>query len=75
VPAYNEAGYLPATLRSLSAQHSDAGVEILVVDNNSTDATAHIARSFGGRVVSESEPGVCQSRKRCMIEAAGTSVI
>jgi hypothetical protein len=75
VPAYNEADYLPATLRSLCAQHSDAGVEILVVDNNSSDATAEVARSFGVKVVSEPQPGVCQARQRGLLEAAGTIVI
>ena len=32
-------------------------VEVVVVDNNSTDRTADVARSAGARVVSESRPG------------------
>ena len=72
VPAYNEEGFLAETLRSLRHQDYKGPYEIVVVDNNSTDATAEIARSFnsqgfnsqrsdvGGfdvRVVSEIEPG------------------
>ncbi len=75
MPAYNEAEYLPATLRSLSTQHSGAGVEIVVVDNNSTDATAEVARSFGVRVIAEPEAGVCQARQRGLLEATGEIVI
>ena len=53
VPAYNEEAFLPETLRSLRRQDYPGAYEIVVVDNNSTDATAEIARSFGVRVVSE----------------------
>ena len=58
IPAFNEAAYLGAALDSLEAAaahlraHSGAEVEVIVVDNNSTDDTAAIARSKrrkGGR--------------------------
>src|SRR5271154_4544010 len=46
VPARNEAGNLPRCLESLR------GVgEIYVIDSQSTDDTAEIARSFGATVV------------------------
>lgn len=45
VPAYNEAAGIEATLRSLAAStHPD--VEIIVVDDGSTDGTADIAESL-----------------------------
>ena len=43
VPAFNESAYLPATLDTLETAaehlraHSGAEVDIVVVDNNSTD--------------------------------------
>ena len=59
VPAFNEAGYLPVTLDALEAAaerlhaRSDAAVDTVVIDNNSTDATADIARSKGVAVIVE----------------------
>ncbi|MFD1920323.1 polysaccharide deacetylase family protein [Streptomyces beijiangensis] len=44
VPAYNESACIADTLRSLAA--SDHPVEIIVVDDGSTDDTAEIARSL-----------------------------
>jgi glycosyltransferase involved in cell wall biosynthesis len=75
VPAYNEEAFLPETLRSLRHQNYPGTYEIIVVDNNSTDATAEIARSFGVRVVDEPAPGVCQARQRGLVEAVGEVVI
>jgi dolichyl-phosphate beta-glucosyltransferase len=49
VPAFNEEARLPATLTALrahllSAQESAGPIEVIVVDNASTDATAKVAR-------------------------------
>src|SRR5829696_1436522 len=46
VPAYNEAGSIADTIRSLQAQTVPID-EIVVVDDCSTDDTARIARGFG----------------------------
>jgi glycosyltransferase involved in cell wall biosynthesis len=55
IPAYNEEKYLPATLESvrLSLEPIGDAAELIVVDNESTDATAEIAQRFGAKVVSE----------------------
>jgi dolichyl-phosphate beta-glucosyltransferase len=50
VPAFNEEARLPATLAALrahllSAQESAGPLEVIVVDNASTDATAELARA------------------------------
>jgi glycosyltransferase involved in cell wall biosynthesis len=68
VPAYNEATLLPACLDSLARQDVSGGVEVIVVDNASTDATAAIAQARGAIVVREDRAGVCFARQ------AGTSV-
>jgi len=68
IPAFNEAGYIPETLDRLGAaeQHfkaiSDAAVQILVVDNASTDRTAELAQSAGATVVHEAERNIARVR-------------
>jgi glycosyltransferase involved in cell wall biosynthesis len=49
VPAYNEAAALPATLAELRSQVPD--IDVLVVSDGSSDATASIARGAGVRVI------------------------
>ncbi|MCG5215755.1 glycosyltransferase [Streptosporangium soli] len=56
VPAYNEAAGIEGTLRALAAQ-DDQDFTLLVVDNDSTDGTADIARRHGVRVVGEPRKG------------------
>jgi len=75
VPAYNEEAYLGDCLASLRAQDFSGPVEIIVVDNNSSDRTAAVARSFGVTVVFEPEPGVCQARQRGTAGARGHIVV
>lgn len=75
VPAYNEAGFIGGCLDSLLQQDFQGDFEIIVVDNNSTDQTAEIARSRGVTVVQESEPGVCWARQRGTTMARGEIVI
>jgi glycosyltransferase involved in cell wall biosynthesis len=50
VPAWNEEENLPAVLAELAA--GLPGADVLVVDDGSTDGTAHVAREGGAAVVS-----------------------
>src|SRR6266536_6323603 len=54
IPAYNEETELPSTLGAIRAATSDLSqpLEIIVVDDASTDATPEIAEQAGARVVS-----------------------
>ncbi|MEX2007061.1 MAG: glycosyltransferase family A protein [Candidatus Saccharimonadales bacterium] len=45
IPAYNEENYIGACLRSIAAQ-TDEPNEVIVVDNNCSDNTVKIAKSF-----------------------------
>jgi glycosyltransferase involved in cell wall biosynthesis len=53
VPAHNEQRYLPACLASIAhaARSIDCDVEVVVVANRCTDATAEIARAAGAVVI------------------------
>lgn len=52
LPAFNEGGHIGACLEAIRANIQDPGsVEILVIDNGSTDQTASEARSRGVRVI------------------------
>lgn len=52
LPCLDEAASLPGVLAALPA-----GYTALVVDNNSTDGTAEVARRHGAEVITESRPG------------------
>lgn len=65
IPAFNEEAYLGGTLASVKISQNSlphrAG-EIIVVDNNSTDNTAQVAKSFGATVVFEPVNQISRAR-------------
>ncbi len=64
IPVYNEESHLKACLQSIANQ-SDAPDEVIVVDNNSTDRSVEIARSFHFvRVIKESQQGITPARNK-----------
>ncbi len=81
VPAYNEEAYLPATLASIKdaaaamTGNSGASVEILVVDNNSTDATASVAMANGTTVLHETVQGIARARNTGARHAEGDVLV
>lgn len=70
VPAYNEEAVLEQCLRALESQ-TVKPYEVIVVDNNSTDKTAEIARRFDVRLVTEKKQGIIHTRARGFDEARG----
>lgn len=71
IPAYNEAEYLGDCLRAISEQ-TVRPWEVIVVDNNSTDETAAIARKFDFvTLISESRQGVVYARDAGFDRATG----
>ena len=77
IPAYNEAGYLEATLihAKRAAEVYQGPVEIIVVDNNSTDGTADIARAQGVQVVFEPQNQIARARNAGAAEARGDYLV
>jgi glycosyltransferase involved in cell wall biosynthesis len=70
IPAFNEEKFLPKCLESLENQDFK-DLEIIVVDNNSTDRTAEIAKKFGAILVSEKNQGVAFARQKGFLKAKG----
>jgi len=64
IPAFNEEKFIRKTVESVlrSGALYPGPIEIIVVDNNSTDATARIARKSGARVVFESKNQIARAR-------------
>jgi len=77
VPAYNEEPLLPATLAALAEamQATPLVGEIVVCDNNSTDATAAVARAAGVRVVGEARNHISRARNTGALAARGRYLV
>lgn len=75
IPAYNEEKYLGRCLAALARQTYPANrFEVIVVDNNSTDATAEIAQRYGVRVIAEPRKGVAYARQAGFAAARGAII-
>jgi glycosyltransferase involved in cell wall biosynthesis len=72
-PAYNEEGGIAAAVRDFGS--IEAVDEILVVDNNSRDATARVAGAAGARVVHEPRQGYGNALRRGLADAQGEYVV
>ncbi len=70
VPAYNEEEVLPACIEALLSQTRTPD-EIIIVDNNSSDRTAEVARSYGVRVIVEPQQGIMPAVYRGVSESKG----
>jgi glycosyltransferase involved in cell wall biosynthesis len=77
VPAYNEAEWLPRCLQTLARAMArfDLRGEVIVVDNNSSDNTATIAREAGARVVFEPVNQIARARNTGARQARGANLI
>jgi CTP:molybdopterin cytidylyltransferase MocA len=51
IPAYNYARFLPTAIETALAQETGGRVEVVVVDDGSTDETPQILAGFGDRIV------------------------
>lgn len=82
IPAWNEAALLPRLLDSVDAARrrwvasgrAPAGIEVIVADNGSTDATARIAAERGCRVAPVERRVIAASRNGGAAAASGAIV-
>jgi glycosyltransferase involved in cell wall biosynthesis len=72
IPAYNQAQYLAAAIESALAQ-TYGDLEIIVVDDGSTDQTPTIAQQFGGAIhyLRQENRGLSRARNRGLEAAQG----
>lgn len=78
VPCYNAERYLAECLRSVLAQ-TERDIEVLAVDDGSTDGTLALARRFEAedgrvRVLTQPNRGVCAARNAGLAHASGDYV-
>jgi len=76
VCTYNRSDWLTGCLSSLEPQCENLPVEILVLDNNSTDSTSQVVRQYCERTprikyVFENRQGLSYARNRGFMEAEG----
>lgn len=70
IPAYNAEAFIGDTIRSALAQ-TLVPLEIIVVDDGSTDHTAEVAASLGCHVIRQVNGGVCVARNAGIRVARG----
>lgn len=79
IPAYNEEKTIEQCLAALVKQKTDKELEVILVDNNSSDNTAEIAKTFSKRLnirmVKELKKGRGAARARGFKEAKGEVIL
>lgn len=75
IPCYNQAGYLREAIESVRTQ-TYRGIEIIVVDDGSTDATAAVAGSYPDvRLLRQSNAGLSAARNAGLHVGRGQYVV
>ena len=75
MPLHNGAPWVAEAIASV-LEHADGLLELIVVDDGSTDDGPDIARSFGDpvRVVAQEQQGCSGARNRGLLERKGSPV-
>ncbi|MDB5724526.1 MAG: hypothetical protein JWQ16_1280 [Novosphingobium sp.] len=75
IPAYNEEAYLAACLDAVMQNAAGKTIEIIVVDNNSTDGTKRVIEGYPGvTYLFESRKGITRARE-CGFRAARGNIL
>lgn len=75
IPAFNEEENILQTLSSLSATNTSRSVEIIVVDNNSTDSTSALAAISGTTCITAPVKGITLARNAGLYIAKGKYIL
>ena len=75
VPARDEAAHIERCLRSILAQEVDGGLEVIVADGGSSDATARLAKAAGARVVDNPGRTTPAGLNRALAAAQGEVIV
>jgi len=74
IPAYNEENYLPALLSALKNQ-TYSNIEVIVVDNESTDNSVTVASNAGAKVITNHEFNLSMSRNMGAEASKGNIIV
>jgi glycosyltransferase involved in cell wall biosynthesis len=75
MPAYNEEENIVPTLASLCNNFINRSVEIIVVNNNSSDNTETLVRACGVKCILETKQGITHARNAGLAEATGKYIL
>ena len=75
IPAYNEEDNILYTLASLASNTTKRSVEIIVVNNNSTDRTEELVKASGVTCITEVKKGITAARTAGLMAAKGMYVL
>jgi glycosyltransferase involved in cell wall biosynthesis len=76
IPCFNHARFLSDAIESARTQTADAPIEVIVVNDGSTDATSRIARQFSGvRLIEQRNRGLSAARNAGLAAAQGTYIV
>jgi glycosyltransferase involved in cell wall biosynthesis len=75
IPAYNEEQCILTTLLSIAQNVTTKSVEIIVVNNNSTDETEKLVLAAGVKCISETKIGPTFARGAGLLESKSTYII
>lgn len=75
IPCRNGINYLAEAVNSVQEQALEIPLEIIVVDDGSTDSTAELARSLGCTVVSIPHSGLSSARNKGLAHAVGEYIL
>jgi glycosyltransferase involved in cell wall biosynthesis len=75
VPAFNAEGFISTALESIRSQEHD-NLDVIVIDDGSTDCTAEICESFGGwvRCIRQKNSGLPAARNRGLAASRGAYI-
>ncbi len=75
IPAYNEEDNIVRTLSSLCENKIAKDVEIIVVNNNSTDRTEELVKACGVTCILETQQGITNARNAGLTVAKGKYIL
>ncbi|MDX1936966.1 MAG: glycosyltransferase family 2 protein [Flavihumibacter sp.] len=75
IPAYNEEDSILKTLSCLSQQQTNRSVEVIIVNNNSKDATEALAKAAGAVCITETTQGITPARNAGLKVARGKYIL
>jgi len=74
IPCYNQAHYLPEAINSALAQ-SYKNIEIIVVNDGSTDKTSSVARQFNVQLIEQGNKGLAAARNTGIKASSGEWIL